>query len=349
MPTTALTRSTIHSAIDKVCATAGEEQKAWTFRRATAEDLKASVDRNLLFGLVVTPSSHSDEGTAVLTTFYVAYSTWDGRMLYLDQLGLEDGTDDLALVLRLVLSRLAVELGCQRFTWQSFHRFQCPDRLPQPEHLDGWLTLHWSSQDMYSYLGEESSVRNGFTADSNPRSIIEAVLGQEMQGEFRLRLATAEDVNDIGRLVQGLADFEKEPDAVHVTVDQYKHDGFATQPLFYCLLIETVDREKNAMYACGMAFCYVGVRLETGRFVYLEDLFIEKTYRGIGVGNLVMRALAQVGLALHCSRLVWQALDWNTPALAFYGKLGARVQEGLLTSRFAGQTLQDAAKASLTT
>jgi hypothetical protein len=41
------------------------------------------------------------------------------------------------------------------------------------------------------------------------------------------------------------------------------------------------------------------------------------------------------------------AQDWNTPALAFYGTLGATVREGLLTSRFAGDSLKDFNSVSL--
>jgi RimJ/RimL family protein N-acetyltransferase len=40
-------------------------------------------------------------------------------------------------------------------------------------------------------------------------------------------------------------------------------------------------------------------------------------------------------------RFVWQALDWNTPALKFYEKIGATVLDGLLTTRFGGESLKD--------
>jgi hypothetical protein len=58
----------------------------------------------------------------------------------------------------------------------------------------------------------------------------------------------------------------------------------------------------------------------------------------------VMRALAAVSVSLGCSRMVWQALHWNTPALTFYGKLGAKVQIGLETLRYTGSALQEFAR-----
>ena len=137
--------------------------------------------------------------------------------------------------------------------------------------------------------------------------------------------------------MRGLANFEGEPGAVHVTPDHYRVDGLdADEPLFYCLLLDSVRRGSDSdsgesCYTCGMAFCYLGCTLADGRFWYLEDLFIEEPFRGKGAGTFIMRTLAEIGLALDCSRLVWQALDWNTPALTFYGKLGAKVVDGLLT------------------
>jgi GNAT superfamily N-acetyltransferase len=170
---------------------------------------------------------------------------------------------------------------------------------------------------------------------------MESCLKLQQNTNFRLRLATPEDVDTIGRLVQGLADFEKEPDAVNVSVDQYRVDGFEAQPLFYCFLMEDVSDKTAQPYACGMAFCFIGSNLGAGPFIYLEDLFIEKEYRGKGGGTLVMRCLAMLGQTLRCEKIVWQALDWNTPALTFYSKIGAKVQDGLLTSRYAGQSLKN--------
>jgi RimJ/RimL family protein N-acetyltransferase len=96
-----------------------------------------------------------------------------------------------------------------------------------------------------------------------------------------------------------------------------------------------------------MAFFYVGCTVKGGRFMYLEDLFIEEFHRGKGAGSAAMKALASAALAMKCQRLVWQALDWNTPALGFYKKIGAKIQSGLLTSRYANRQLYDLAKLEL--
>lgn len=174
---------------------------------------------------------------------------------------------------------------------------------------------------------------------SDLRAQIEGFLSvQLLPPNFRLKLAGSEDLESIHRLVQGLADYEKEPDAVNVTIDHYRIDGFSREsPLFYCLLLES--RSDDFWYTCGMAFCYVGYKLDAGRFIYLEDLFIEEPHRKNGAGKSIMQALAGITLSLGCARLVWQALEWNTPALKFYDKIGAKVVSGLRTTRFARQNL----------
>jgi len=203
---------------------------------------------------------------------------------------------------------------------------------------------------MKEFLGDATAASQQIEAASSDsvRQMIESCLTKASHDTFQLRLAEEQDLQSIGRLVQGLADFEKEPDAVHVTLDHYRIDGFPTNtennknnnPLFYCLLLESVSDDDKMTYVCGMAFCYLGKTLEKDRHWYLEDLFIEGEYRGMGAGTFIMKTLASIGLALDCSHLRWQALDWNIPALTFYNKLGASVIDGLLTTRFAGDDLK---------
>ena len=157
--------------------------------------------------------------------------------------------------------------------------------------------------------------------------------------KFRLRLAVEEDLDTMVRLVQGLADYVKESDAVNMSAGDYLQDGFGDDPMFYCLLVDRIDKNGDA-YTCGYAFCFFGYILGEGRFLYLEDLYLEVDYRQGGGGSLVMQSLARICQSLQCSHLYWQALDWNAPGLAFYNKIGARVHEGELTSRYAGDSLK---------
>jgi GNAT superfamily N-acetyltransferase len=150
---------------------------------------------------------------------------------------------------------------------------------------------------------------------------------------MELYLASEQDMHHIERLVYGLSVYEKETDVIHVNRQHYVVD----MSLYKCLLM----KNRNDEHVCGMAFFYFGYDLSRGSFLYLEDLFIEEPYRGDGGGTLAMVALASVARTLGCTGWVWQALDWNTPALNFYHKLGAKVLRGLLTTRFNGPDLKE--------
>ncbi|CAB9515902.1 Diamine acetyltransferase 2 [Seminavis robusta] len=289
------------------------------------------------YGLVVI----KDATVVGFATFYMAYSTWDATVLYLDKLFLlKDSSDRQALEwsLQFTLADIALRLGCARYTWQHFA--PCP-KYPsdtQPEVLDGWLTLYWNyDTTTYNKLNHAAS----WTAESD-RNAINQCLREKQQSnssDLHIRLSTVDDLDHIERLVQGLAEFEKEPESVHVTKEHYRRDGFGQQsPLFHCLLLE--DHSSSPPYVCGMAFTYFGHSFGQGRFLYLEDLYMEEPYRGKGGGTMVMQTLQDIAQSTDCVRAVWQALDWNTPALTFYNKIGAAVQEGLITSRFAGESLQ---------
>jgi ribosomal protein S18 acetylase RimI-like enzyme len=61
--------------------------------------------------------------------------------------------------------------------------------------------------------------------------------------------------------------------------------------------------------------------------IYLEDLYISKNHRGRGIGEAVIRRIAQIAKSQGCSRIDFQVLEWNRPAIGFYEKLGAERDE----------------------
>ena len=300
-----LTQGAVLTAVDGACREL--QHQKWKLRRATTQDL-GRVDETLLYGAVA-----SDEETYVLATFYFAYSTWDGRFLYLDRLKCDDYR--LVALFHCVLANIAVRLHCTRFTWQHFGELE-PLKYPgevEPERLDEWLTLHWGPESLLEFLSQHGSDLVEPSGCSRPmdypalQRTINKCLEQQSNEKLSLKLATAMDVNDIGRLVQGLAEYEKEPDAVNTTVETYRRDGFEGRPIFHCIILNHIN-DDGTFHACGMAFCYLGFDLSEGLFLYLDDLFIEEEYRGKGAGTTVMKALASIGYALKCSRIVWQAL-----------------------------------------
>ena len=56
--------------------------------------------------------------------------------------------------------------------------------------------------------------------------------------EFQVRKATKNDMPSVLKLINELAVYEREPDAVEVTVADLERDGFGDQPLFNCFVAE---------------------------------------------------------------------------------------------------------------
>ena len=153
-----------------------------------------------------------------------------------------------------------------------------------------------------------------------------------------IRKATRADVPAILALVRELAVYEREPDAVIATEADFLRDGFGESPAFFVLV--ALDEGAQSASVVGFALYFFSYSTWVGRrCLYLEDLFVQPAHRGKGAGIALMAALAKEAIAQDCRRFVWQVLDWNEPAIAFYERLGARVLREWLTVRLEGDAL----------
>ncbi len=57
--------------------------------------------------------------------------------------------------------------------------------------------------------------------------------------------------------------------------------------------------------------------------LYLEDLFVEPTSHGLGLGKGLLARLAAIAAERGCGRFEWRVLDGNEPSIKFYESLGA--------------------------
>lgn len=137
--------------------------------------------------------------------------------------------------------------------------------------------------------------------------------------ELIVRDSTPEDMDEVWSLINELARFEKEPDAVEVTVQDLKEHGFGDNPLFHCLVAE-MDGSVQ-----GMALFYQRYSTWKGPTVHLEDLVVREEVRGKGVGSALFGAVIRYGHAKGVKRIEWAVLDWNKPAISFYESNGAVV------------------------
>ncbi|KAA1418749.1 GNAT family N-acetyltransferase [Nocardioides humilatus] len=150
-----------------------------------------------------------------------------------------------------------------------------------------------------------------------------------------IREATPEDIADILRLIQALADYEREPDAVTNTPDLIERWLFGSDPVASALVAEVGGQ------VVGVAVWYRSYSTWTGTpGIYLEDLFVEPEHRGHGFGKAFLVALARIALDRGYQRFEWVVLDWNQPAIEFYEALGAWPLQEWTTYRVDGDRLQ---------
>jgi ribosomal protein S18 acetylase RimI-like enzyme len=143
-----------------------------------------------------------------------------------------------------------------------------------------------------------------------------------------IRKGNPEDMKAVLVLIQELANFEKEPDAVLVTVEDLIRDGFGTTPLFHVFVAEVeLEPSKNGQtkQIVGIALYYYRYSTWKGKTIHLEDLVVKDKMRGTGLGYALYSEVIKQGQKDKVRRIEWNVLDWNTPAIAFYEKSGARV------------------------
>ncbi|OUS01424.1 GNAT family N-acetyltransferase [Flavobacteriales bacterium 33_180_T64] len=137
---------------------------------------------------------------------------------------------------------------------------------------------------------------------------------------FSIRQAIKTDMSRVLELIVELAVFEKEPDAVKVTVKDLEKGGFEVPKQFVCFVAECDGIIE------GIALVYNRFSTWKGSVLHLEDLVISQKQRGSGMGTALLNEVVKYGYSLGVRRVSWEVLDWNTPAIKFYEKKGADVK-----------------------
>ena len=136
---------------------------------------------------------------------------------------------------------------------------------------------------------------------------------------MNIRKGEKKDMKAVLDLIRELAAFEKEPNAVEVSVADLERDGFGNYPLFHTFVAE-VDEQ-----IVGIALYYYRYSTWKGKTIHLEDLIVTEKMRGSGLGFALYSKILEQGKKDKVRRIEWAVLDWNRPAIDFYIKSGAKI------------------------
>jgi GNAT superfamily N-acetyltransferase len=131
---------------------------------------------------------------------------------------------------------------------------------------------------------------------------------------YIIRKAVKSDAPAILRLVKELATYEKEPDAVEVTIAEMEADGFGPNAVYSAYVAE-IDGT-----IVGMALYYVKYSTWKGKAIYLDDIVVTEKHRRSGIGGKLFEEIVKAAKLLGVRKIDWQVLHWNEPAIEFYKK-----------------------------
>jgi GNAT superfamily N-acetyltransferase len=134
---------------------------------------------------------------------------------------------------------------------------------------------------------------------------------------INIRKAVKEDCPRLLELIQELAEYEKAPNDVTVTLEHFIESGFGKKPVWWAFVAE-VDGIVQ-----GFALYYVRYSTWKGQAMYLEDIIVTESMRGKKLGKLLFDRLIDEAKEKKWTRIIWQVLDWNEPAINFYKKYNA--------------------------
>ncbi|MEE1944622.1 GNAT family N-acetyltransferase [Pedobacter sp. KR3-3] len=150
---------------------------------------------------------------------------------------------------------------------------------------------------------------------------------------IHIRTAVKEDCPRLLELINELAVYEKAPEEVTVTLDEFVDAGFGQKPVWKAFVAE----EHGTII--GFALFYTRYSTWKGCRLYLEDFIVTEAYRGKGVGKILFEKVIEEAKTNNYNGMTWQVLDWNEPAINFYNKYEARLEDEWLNASFSKEQL----------
>ena len=133
-----------------------------------------------------------------------------------------------------------------------------------------------------------------------------------------IKKATPNDIDTIVRFIHELAVYEKMQD--QVTLDKKTLNKWIFEKKTARVYL-ALDEEKPV----GFMLYFYNFSTFLGKpGIYIEDIYIQEKYRNLGYGKALFNTIVQQAKQEEIDRIEWSCLNWNTPSIAFYKKIGAK-------------------------
>ncbi|CAF0928742.1 unnamed protein product [Brachionus calyciflorus] len=260
--------------------------------------------------------------------FYNSYSSWDNRTAHIFDIWFKPSltNDEKYSFLNQLVSKLFVYARDNLIDPINYHILECKQNEFLLERLqweeigaidlsknEGWLIYEMDLEQMKNFLNQGFSKLNNFD------------------------ISKVTDINEYGpkihKLIHEMSIYEKMEDQFKLSIDglikDYKYEDKMNG--FYEAMVVFNDQTD----LIGHALYYRTYELERGVGCYIEELYIQENYRRMGLGKILWKELIEDCLQkFNVNYMQWAVLDWNSSAVNFYEKCGAKLLENLRLFRF---------------
>lgn len=155
---------------------------------------------------------------------------------------------------------------------------------------------------------------------------------------FQIETAKEEHIPAIVGLMREFAEYENLLEFLEITEEKLFEATLGDNGFVECLIVTSDETPV------GYALFYLNFssfRGQTG--VYLEDIYIKENFRKFRIGELMLKQIARIGKENGAVRMDFQVLEWNTPAINFYKKHGAVMDESERHFKFTDEAFENLA------
>lgn len=135
--------------------------------------------------------------------------------------------------------------------------------------------------------------------------------------EYQIRAVQAQDLPALVELCRKHAAYEQASYDSTNKEELLSKALFAENPKLFCQVVES-----NRQLVGYASYTFDYSTWDAGIFLYLDCLYLEPEYRGLGIGEEIMQKLKEIARQNTCVNIQWQTPDFNTRAIGFYERVG---------------------------